>query len=164
MSNKRIADMTPEELERKRAYRREWSRRNKEHLRAYQKRWKLKNRDHVLAYNRKYNKSRDRSTTPGRSAGDATLVHLRCSLMSNETYRAVWDALPNNMKRITREEVAAEAVILLLEGTAKTPAEAVKLGRDNYFRLFSKFGVVSMDEPIFEKRTLHDVLSSDSLA
>jgi hypothetical protein len=48
--------MTEQALEQKRAYQREWNKRNREKVKEYQQAWKSKNKDKVKEYQREWNR------------------------------------------------------------------------------------------------------------
>lgn len=76
----------------------------------------------------------------------APVAHIRAAVMSDAIYRAVWAALAGIKSYDLREEIASEAVILLLDGTVSCPKEAARLGAKRHWSLFSKFDTISLDE------------------
>lgn len=100
---------------------------------------------------------------PRRVPGEE-LVHIRRAVMSDQMYREVMAAIPSKYHLNTREDIATEALLLWLDGTATDAADAVKQGMRTYFKMFNQFGTVSLDETFGDGDLRRiDTLSSDHM-
>lgn len=97
-----------------------------------------------------------RPATP--TAKTNPLEALRRALHRNELWASVLAATPVKYRTEVREDIASEAVVALLEGVAKTPEDAVKIGRQRLGRATSSFGLISIDQPRMNGGSWHDVL------
>lgn len=141
-------------------YDREYRVKNADKIMAYSKAWKIKNREAHLGHKRKYRAGIHLSSS---SLGAAALLHIRRSVTTDQMYRDVMVAIPAKYHIDTREDIATEAIILMLDGTATNAAEAVALGIKQHFRLFSKFNTISLDEDRGDGFRLIDRIATDHM-
>lgn len=151
--------------ERQAIYRPKNPEKRREHDREYQRRRYLKTKadPEKLALRRQWEAERRRKARVAAKAS-TPLAPIRTSLeaaMTDTAFRSIWDAMPGAWPLAAREDIASEAMILLLEGAAASPAEAVKLGSRRHWSLFTRFGSVSLDEPVREGLTRLDLLAAD---
>ncbi len=61
-----------------------------------------------------------------------------------------------------REDIASEAMVLMLAGDCDDPAEAVKLGRTNLNRATSSYGMISLDAEVTEGLRMIDMIADNA--
>lgn len=102
--------------------------------------------------------------TPGKplqvESGDA-LSSMRAKAMSVPAFDQIIRAMPAKWSMDFKEEIAAEAIILLLDRTAATVTEAVKLGLKVHGKLYDRFRTVSIDAENSDGFRIIDTIPSD---
>lgn len=91
---------------------------------------------------------------------------LQSQLLEDVTYAAIRNSLPGHLDRLTKDDVAADMMLAVLEGQLQVAD--LKTRAPEYVRkhrkMFGTFGVVSLDAPLRADRsvTLLDRLSGDA--
>lgn len=112
-----------------------------------------------LAWNREYYRRKHGSA---KIEQDDCAAQMRKGLRDDVLYSSVWACLPERLQIDIKEDIASEAIVLILTGEASTPAEAVKMGRKALNRATSSFGTISLDQPRYDGRSWHDTLTDDA--
>lgn len=140
-----------------------WRARNREQVRAKNRLWRKKNQNHVRLYNAEY--WRRRKAGLATSLPIAQKVHhdpvaaLRAALLKVPDYRNVWDAIHiKNTDR--REDIASEAIVILLENPGLPVPEAVSIARRTLNRAIGSLGMISLDQPRLSGQSWHDILAA----
>lgn len=164
----------------------EWAARNREKINAYKREWRARNPDKVRASRQRYNakhpdrvkesyaawmernreayrarkkeydrKRRQKLWTSSRSGGEAALVHIRSALQQNQMYASIWSKLQGYSLE-TREDIASETLLVMLEHPELTVDQAIPRARSSHYRAIRDWGVVSLDEPITRGGSQHD--------
>lgn len=175
--------------ERRAAYQREWAKRNndktykyrlawsirnpdkrKAHAKTYREKhaeavaqrkaaWRERNRVKIREYNRAYAL---RNGRPGqfRPIPVEPVAYIRAAVRTNDLYARVWAAL-GGINISLREDLASEAVILLLEDDSVTVDAAIKEARKRHYRLHSNHSTISLDQPTRNGGNWHDILADE---
>lgn len=149
----------PERLEKYRARQRRYREENQEKIAAKKRRCYHRNPEKYRAYYRKWRalKAASMASEPG-----SGLAELRARVKSEAIYAQIWALLPDQMSVEWREDIASEAMVLMLAGDCDDPAEAVKLGRTNLNRATSSYGMISLDAEVTEGLRMIDMIADDA--
>ncbi len=158
----------PERMEKLRERQRRYREKNREKIAATKRRCRQRNPEKYRAHYRKWYELNGRkwyaqnrhvaSKVPEPGLG---LADMRARVRTEATYAQIWALLPDQMSVEWREDIASEAMVLMLAGDCDDPAEAVKLGRSNLNRATSSYGTISLDAEISEGRRMIDMIADD---
>lgn len=105
---------------------------------------------------------RNRHGISGQAQKKDALIHIRRELRRDSLYRAVWACIPEGLPVEYKEDIAAEAIVLILTEECRRPSEAVKLGKKRLNKNTSSYGMISLDQPTHDGRSWHDLIADDS--
>lgn len=93
---------------------------------------------------------------------------LKSSLAQNEIYRAVNKAIPASVRGIARDDIAADMMLAVLDGScavADLPSRAKDFIKQHW-KLFGTIGTVSLDQPAFagSQTPLIETISAEAIA
>jgi hypothetical protein len=182
MASRRVADMTPEQIERAREARRRWVAKNPERARAASMKWAKANPEKVKAKDRrnhlarvermgiegmrKYWREKARRRYVPRAKALPIGEELNRLLGSNELYAAAAAAVSPKLPKDVRDDVIQAVCLAVLESEIELDQVAGHAREyvARHYRQFSKFDTVSLDEPIWDGsgKTLHDLLTTDN--
>lgn len=103
---------------------------------------------------------------PGKAAAVASadpLAAIRAKAFTIPAFDQIIKAMPEKWSMDFKEEIATEAMILLLDRTASTVSEAVKLGLKAHNRLYDRFKTVSIDAEQADGFRIIDNIASDHM-
>ncbi|REF69610.1 hypothetical protein BDD41_2320 [Paracoccus versutus] len=149
----------PELMEKHRARQKRYRENNREKINATKRRCRQRNPEHYRAYYRKWHALNAASKAPEPGSG---LAELRAKVRTETIYAQIWALLPDKMSVEWREDIASEAMVLMLAGDCDDPAEAVKLGRTNLNRATSSYGMISLDAEVTEGLRMIDMIADNA--
>lgn len=91
------------------------------------------------------------------------LGSMRAKAFTIPAFDQIIKAMPAKWSMDFKEEIATEAMILLLDRTATTVSEAVKLGLKTHNRLYDRFKTVSIDAENADGLRIIDTIASDHM-
>ncbi|MDH2325980.1 hypothetical protein QCN27_03775 [Cereibacter sp. SYSU M97828] len=101
--------------------------------------WKLANPDRVA-----HHKFMARLRQADRDAKGKRAVNREVTALMT----VVRQSLPSTLPRQVMEDAQGEAILLIMSGDCIDPKQAARKALQLYWRQYTKFGVVSLDEPI----------------